>query len=246
MNTPQDHRRLRELLGPYALGGLPEDAAAELRAHLDGCADCSAQLAQIAPLADALRDIDAETLAEPPAPSPDLGSRIRQRVAEERALVEARAHHQHRQEARRQRVHRMVAAVAALVVLAAAAGVGVAVGRSTAPAVVATPSPSQPVIPVEQVPLVSAAGLQADTAAVIAHSWGVEARFEGTGFVAGQVYRAAFQSTNGRLLPAGEFVGTGDNTLKCNMQSALLREDATAFVVMDTNGRKVLRAELPS
>lgn len=246
MTTHQDHGRLRELLGTYALGGLPEDAAARLRAHLDGCADCRAELAQIAPLAEALRDVDADALAEPPAPPPDLGDRIRQRVAEERALVEARARQRQRQEAGRQRSRRLMSAVAAAVVLAAAFGFGMAVGRSTAPAVVAAPSPSQPVIPVEQVPLVTAAGLQADTAAVIAHSWGVEARFEGTGFVAGQVYRAAFVSTDGRLLPAGEFVGNGDKTLKCNMQSALLRADTAGFVVMDTDGRKVLTAELPS
>lgn len=134
--------------------------------------------------------------------------------------------------------------MAAVVVLAGAVGLGMAIGRSTAPVVVAVPSPSA--IPVEQVPLVSAAGLKADTAVVIAHSWGVEARFEGTGFAAGQVYRAAFKSTDGRLLPAGEFVGTGDKTLKCNMQSALLRADTTFFLVMDTDGRTVLSAELPS
>ena len=246
MTTPQDHRQLRELLGSYVLGGLPEDAAAGLRAHLDGCAECRAELAQIAPLAEDLRDVDADALAEPPAPPPGLGDRIRHRVVEERALVEARADQRQRQEAGRQRSRRLVAAVAAAVVLAAAFGFGMAVGRSTAPAVVAAPSPSQPVVPVERVPLVTAAGLHADTAAVIAHSWGMEARFEGSGFVAGQVYRAAFQSTDGRLLPAGEFVGTGDTTLRCNMQSALLRADSTAFVVMDTDGRKVLTAELPS
>lgn len=98
MTTPQDHRRLRELLGAYALGGLPEDAAAALGAHLDGCAGCRAELAEIAPLADVLRHVDADTLSELPAPPPDLGDRIRRRVGEERALVEARARHQQRRE----------------------------------------------------------------------------------------------------------------------------------------------------
>ena len=243
---PPEHRELRELLGAHALDALPADVAARLRAHLDGCPACRAELAEIAPLADALREVDPEALLTLPAPPADLGERIRAQIAGERALVDARARRQQRENLTRQRTRWLVAAAAAAVVVTGAVGTGTVIGRSTAPVLVTAPSPSPPVIPIEQVPVVTAAGVQAAQASVIAHSWGVEARFEGTGFAAGQVYRAAFRSTDGRLRPAGEFLGTGDTTLKCNMQSALLRPDTTDFVVTDRNGRTVLSAELPA
>ena len=252
MSTPQGHRRLRELLGAYALGALPAQEASGLRAHLDGCAACRAELAEIAPLAEALRDVDPDALSELPAPPADLGQRIRRRVAEEGALVRARTRHDQLGEQARQRTRRLVTAAAAVAVLTGVAGAGALVGRATAPVVVAaqppapSASPSPAAIPLEQVPVVSTAGLQVSTASVIAHTWGLEARFDGTGFAAGRVYRAAFRSADGALLPAGEFLGTGARTLKCNMQSALLRSDATGFVVMDQDGQTVLSAELPA
>lgn len=244
MTTPQQHRRLRELLGSYALGGLPEDAAAGLRAHLASCPACLAELADIAPLAHDLRGVDVDALSELPAPPPDLGDRIRQRVAEERALVEARARRDRRPGLVRGSSHRVVTAAAVVAVLAGAVGIGTAVGRTTAPAVVAGPVASGPPLPIERVDVRTVGDLRTDTAAVIAHTWGVEARFEGTGFVAGEVYRAAFRAADGGLLPAGEFLGTGEKRLTCNMQSALKRADATGFVVMDAAGTPVLTAEL--
>ncbi len=246
MSTPQEHRRLRELLGAYALDALPAQEVAGLRAHLDGCAACRAELVEIAPLAEDLRGIDPEVLSELAAPPANLGERIRHRVAEEGALVRARTRREQRGDRVRQRTRRLVTAAAAVAVLAGVAGVGTVVGRATAPVVVATPSPSSAAIPLERVPVVTAAWLQVSTASVIAHTWGLEARFDGTGFADGELYRAAFRSADGVLLPAGEFLGTGPAKLKCNMQSALLRSAATGFVVMDEEGRTVLSAELPA
>ena len=81
------HRELRELLGAYALGALPDEARAQLRAHLDGCAACRDELGEIAPLADALRLVKPDALSTVPVPPADLGDRIVGRIAEERALV---------------------------------------------------------------------------------------------------------------------------------------------------------------
>ena len=67
MTGPDDaHQRLRELLGAHALGH-PLDAidSTALRAHLDGCAACRAELEEIAPLREALADVDAARLASP-------------------------------------------------------------------------------------------------------------------------------------------------------------------------------------
>ena len=238
-----EHRQLRELLGAYALGGLPEDASNALRAHLDGCATCRAELAEIAPLAKDLRLIHPDALALQPSPPADLGERIRAGVAAERAMVEARA----RREQSRRRAQKVMGAAAAVTVIAVALGLGTALGRSTAPAPEAQPRPStsSPALPVEQVAVRNVdTSVSTQQAQIVAHTWGVEAKFIGTGFRDGQVYRAAFRTADGRLLPAGEFLGTGAKELKCNMQSALLRPDTTGFVVTDEAGTQVLTADL--
>ena len=241
-----EHRQLRELLGAFVLGALPGDARATMRAHLDGCATCRAELAEIAPLVDDLRAVDPDALSEVPAPPADLGERIRTQIAQERELTQARARRTERRAQARRRGRRVVAAAAAVALLAAALGAGTAIGRATAPTTSAQPAPSPSArIPIELVPVRSLAeDVQTDQAAIIAHTWGVEARFEGTGFELGRVYRAAFRSDDGRLLPAGEFLGTGGKVLTCNMQSALLRSDTTGFVVTDDAGQAVLVADL--
>lgn len=248
MTGPQapEHRELRELLGAFVLGGLPEDARAAVRAHLDGCATCRAELAEIAPLSEDLRGVNPDALLDVPAPPADLGERIRARITEERELAQARERRDVRRVGAQRGARRLVAAAAAVAVVAAALGAGTLIGRSTAPTTTAlpTPSPSAP-IPIELVAVRSLSeDVQTDEAAIIAHTWGVEARFEGTGFEQGRVYRAAFRSADGRLLPAGEFLGTGAKTLKCNMQSALLRSETTGFVVTDEDGQPVLVADL--
>lgn len=41
---------MRMLLGVYLMGGLPEDAAAAVRAHLEECATCKAEHDELAPV----------------------------------------------------------------------------------------------------------------------------------------------------------------------------------------------------
>ncbi len=239
-----EHRLLRELLGTFALGALPEDEASGLRAHLDGCAACRAELAEIAPLAADLRGVDPDALTSVATPPIDLGDRIRGQVAAERELVQARERRTQRRTSVRRSTRRAVAAAAVVVLGAGALGAGTVLGRSTAPELQALPAPSSTAPSFERVALRTAVGLQAETASLVPHTWGVEARFEGSGFAAGRVYRAAFRAQDGRMVPAGEFLGTGAKTLKCNMQSALLRDDATGFVVVDDAGVEVLTASL--
>ncbi len=235
------HRQLRELLGAYVLGGLPSETASGLQAHVDGCAECRAELAELGPLAHDLRHVDPDALSDLPVPPVDLGQRIRASIVEERRLGQARERGERRRHARRQGTRRLLAAAAAVVVLAAAVVAGAALERTTGPAVVAGP----PARLVEQVEL-RALDERVDVASakVVAHTWGVETVFAAAGFVDGAVYRAAFRNADGELVPAGEFLGTGQDELRCNMQSALLREDTTGFVVMDANGQEVLAVEL--
>ncbi|GAA1476747.1 hypothetical protein GCM10009623_11930 [Nocardioides aestuarii] len=227
------HDELRMMLGGYALGHLTPAEEDRVRAHLDGCAECRAELAEIQPVADRLGLVDPAAHADRPLPAPDLGDRISRAVADEIEregrddLATARD--------RRRRVARWGAVAAAAVLVAALAG-GV-VGRATVPQ--AAPVPTEP-IAVE----VEDGGVTVESAALVAHTWGVELRLVGEGFADGETFRAAFRTTGGDLVPAGEFRGVGDASMSCFLQSSVLREDVTEVVVTDDDGALVLASTL--
>ncbi len=105
--TPEEHSTLREMLGAFSLGDLSEAEATAVQAHLDGCADCRRDLAEIVPLAQSLTYVSAKRVSEVASPDPDLGRRIRAAVAVERA--------QHWRRARTRRSLLVAAAVLAIV-----------------------------------------------------------------------------------------------------------------------------------
>ncbi len=215
------HRELREQLGVYALGhGTPDERAA-VRAHLDGCAACRAELAALVPLAARLDLVDPDRLDETPAPPPGLGDAVLARIAAEAGP--------RRSSGRGRR--RVLASAAAVGVAAAGFGVGW----------LARPVPDPPLEPVSV--QVTDPDIEA-TADVIPHTWGVEVRLSGTGFTAGEAYRVAVTEDDGRVVPAGEFLGVGPGRLDCNLNSSVLRDDATGFTVVGADGTVVLRSEL--
>ncbi|MDQ3466093.1 MAG: hypothetical protein M3500_15720, partial [Actinomycetota bacterium] len=57
-------------------------------------------------------------------------------------------------------------------------------------------------------------------------------------------YDVVVQDEDGSRYSSGAFVGVGGNTLTCNMTSAVLREDASKFVVRDPSGQVVVQADL--
>lgn len=215
------HRELREQLGVYALGhGTPGERAA-VRAHLDGCSSCRAELAALAPLAARLEGVDPDRLDETPAPPPGLGDAVLARIAADggprRGTGPGR--------------RRALAAAAAVGVAAAGFGAGW----------LARPVPDPPL---EAVAVrVTEPGIEA-TADVVPHTWGVEVRLSGTGFTAGEAYRVTVTEDDGRAVPAGEFLGVGPGRLDCNLNSSVLREDAAGFTVVDADGSVVLTSEL--
>lgn len=217
------HRALREGLGVYALGRGDADERAAVRAHLEGCAACRAELAELTPLVGRLADVDPDRLDDVPGPPPGLGGAVLARIAAEQARPADLAD-------RRRRRTRMAAAVAAVGIAAAAFAVGWLV------------RPVPPAPPLEAVAVeVTEQGLTA-TADVVPHTWGVEVKLSGNGFTAGEVYRAVVRDDTGAASPAGEFVGVGAQQLDCNLNSAVLREDATGFEVVDADGAVVLRS----
>jgi hypothetical protein len=228
--TAQRHQELRELLGSYLLGGLGDEQVPAVQAHLDGCAACRAELEELRPLKDKLARVDPDRLSVTVTPPPELGARIRAGVSAERVLRD-------RRQRRERRLTTVGAAAAAVVLVAAGAVLGSAVFPRER---VVTPNiPFEAVAVDEQV-----AEVAVTDAGVVPHTWGVEFRFVGSGFDDGETYRAMFTGQDGVTVPAGEFLGTGDAELKCNMQAALLREDVTSFAVVDADGDTVLTADL--
>ena len=49
---------------------------------------------------------------------------------------------------------------------------------------------------------------------------------------------------DGTPVPAGQFLGVGPAELRCNLNSSVLREDATGFEVVAADGTVVASSEL--
>ncbi|SEK97699.1 Putative zinc-finger [Blastococcus sp. DSM 46786] len=214
--TSPEHRELREQLGVYALGHGSAAERTAVRAHLDGCAACRAELAELTPLVPRLASVDPDRLDEAPAPPAGLREAVLARIAAEEASPVGR------------RRTALLAAAAAVGVAAAGFGAGW----------LARPVPAP--VPQEEVAVeVTEPGIDA-SAALVAHTWGVEVKLTGEGFTAGEVYRVAVAEEDGAVVPAGQFLGVGPAELLCNLNSSVLREDAAGFVVTDADGEVVL------
>lgn len=228
------HRGIREMIGSYALGHLDGTERLTVQAHLDGCASCRAELAELTPVVNRLVGIDPDRLDATPTPPPDLGDKVVAVVRAEREAAPVVPDELGQR--RRRRGATLVAAAAAAVVFGAGTfWAGSAVGPGSEPTAAG---------PFESVPVRTVANEVDATAGVVPHTWGVEVKLEATGFVPGGIYRVVVLDDAGRPVSAGEFVGTGDQTMNCNLNSSVLRQDAAGFEVTDEAGAVVLSADL--
>lgn len=225
-----EHRELRELLGAYALGDATAPEALAVRAHLDGCADCRAQVAALAPLAARLASVDADRLDDVPVTPPELEDRVFARLRREGAHRSRPGGHPRAAAQLRRRTLLGVAGVAA-------AAIGFVVAWTT--------KPGPPVGPREPV---AVRALDRDvrdlSADVVPHTWGMEIKLVGAGFDAGATYDVNVITASGGVEDAGEFIGVGDVTMDCNLNSSVLRGDATGFEVVDESGDVVVTSSL--
>ncbi len=215
---PEDHRRMREMLGAFLLGDLDDTERAAVQAHVDGCALCREEIRTLEPVVEALADASPERLLEEPVPPADLEGRTLARISGERR-------------ARRGRILRSAVAVAAALLLVAV--------------LASVPRLLTPEVPLEPVSFSTVApGVDAE-ADLVDHTWGTETKLTASGLQDGQAYRVFLQTENGGEVTSGSFIGTGEEEVECSLNAALDRERATGLEVRSPGGDLVLGADLP-
>jgi len=207
-----DHRDWKLSLGAYALGDLPADERAAISAHVEGCAECRAELrelegvAALLPLADPAR-IEAPTV-RPPA---DLGARIEAQIAAESSR-EGR-------ERRRRRVRLWIGGAAATAAVAAVL------------ALIVLPLDSGENSPAQQVSFASVPNGVSINATLEPHAFGTEIHMYVHGIRSGTLCRVFLKDDNGRTYSAGSFRYRWGNDSDAELSSALDLSQAAAIGV---------------
>lgn len=213
-----EHRVLREQLGAYVLGHLSDEEVPGVRAHLDGCASCRAEVEELRAVVEVLPTADPERESRAAAP-PELAERVFARIARARAEAGLR---------RRRRLVSVLAAAAATAAVALAAVSlfpSASAGRQVAFA---------------ELP----AGVDAG-AYLLSRPWGTEIELEVAGLSGdGAGYAVWLEDSGGERTPAGTFVAVPDRELRVVLASALPMEDAVALGVSDPEGRTVMLAPI--
>ena len=214
--TSDPCREMRPLLGAAALGGLEPAEEIALRAHLDGCAPCRAELRELTSVARALPLTDPTRRgAALPAPAPDLGERVLGRLARERA-------------ARRLRFRRRVEVAAAAVLVAAAASIALVVALS-GPGAGGTKIVFHEPAPVEA------------SATLHTHAAGTQVAFHVAGLHPGAYYWLWLTGADGDRIAAGTFQGSA-RALDLTMTAAIPLRDTRRIWVTDAANDVVLDA----
>lgn len=221
--TGDPHRHVREDLGAYALGQLSGDRWRVVHEHIAVCAACRAELDEIAPVAGLLgrtRDrLHPDDLAGEQPPAPPLPDELIARVRAGSGVTPIR------------RPHRQLLFAAAAVAVVLAGGLGFVAG--------ATGGEDVPREAVAVRALDPAIMAEAD---LIPHTWGMEVQLTATGFDPGAAYAVTVTDDSGRVVGAGEFLGTGGAPMVCSLNSSVLRADASLVQVTAPDGEVVLDA----
>jgi hypothetical protein len=214
MKTRNECREWRELLGAYALGHLPGDERAGLEAHLDGCAQCRAELASLEPVAQMLPHADPARFGPAPQPPPELGQRIAATIAAERQRT--------RQKRRRRTFGGFALGGAAAAVATAVLLLFVLGGGS-----------EDPTQPVKFTDLPEGISIYAT---LEPHAYGTEIHMYVHGVPSGTLCRVWLRGPNGVSYPAGTFRYRWGDDSDAVLSSAL-DMSRTRAVVVDTGKR---------
>jgi anti-sigma factor RsiW len=213
-------RDWRGALGAAALGGIEPAEEIALRAHLDGCPACRAELHDLTAVARALDSVPMENVISAPAePSRALGDRVFERVAHERDVERVRRHRR-----------LMIGAGAFVSAAAAVIAVVLFIGGGG-------PSPGTKVV---------LKGVAAPASATLrARAVGTEVDLKVAGLDRGHYYWLWLTGDNGHRIAAGTFSGTGGST-EVRLMDALPLSEARRIWVTDDKRKVVLDAKLSS
>ena len=213
-------REVRPLLGAGALGDIAPEEAIALRAHLDGCAECRAEMEELRAVANALPLADPSRIAsERPEPSGELAGRVLDRVARERDELRAR---------RRRRA--VVAVASALVAAAAVIALVFALSSST---------PAGTRIDFK------AAGAVHARATLHERPGGTQVAFHVGGLQPGEYYWLWLTGDDGDRVAAGTFQGT-PAPIDMTLTAAIPLHDTRRIWVTDAKNNVVLDHPVPS
>jgi predicted anti-sigma-YlaC factor YlaD len=186
-----------------------------LQAHVDGCAECRAELAEIAPVARLLPNADPDRVADQAIPGTRLTLQVFGAIAAER----------------RARNRRRLTQAAVSLSAAAAVIVGLVV--------LTGPDPGRPVEFAQAPPGVTA------TATVEDRAWGTQVQLAVAGLADGVEHAVWLERADGSRVPAGTFTADGARTLSVTLAAAAPLAEAVAVGISDDTGDTVLRAPAP-
>ena len=212
-------------------GNLSGEREAEFEAHTRSCAGCAREVRQLSSVASQLHDgeLDLDAVARFDEPPGALGTSVTQ------GIEQARTEDSNVRplQARRRRSSRIALAVlAAAVVLAAVAFVGL--------------NHSSPGARPEQVALAPkdiAPGASA-TAALSPQAYGISIDLKVSGLDDGTVYALWLADASGTRSPAGTFVASHDGKATLDTSTALPRDRAVKIWITDPTDATVLAAPL--
>lgn len=204
--TAERCREWRESLGAAALGRLADEERAALEAHLEGCAECRAELDSLDAVARLMPLADPERFAATPAPPPALAGRIAAAIRAERRV-------------KRRRRWRLGLGLGGVTAAAAAAALAIFVLPGGEPA------PEQRVVFRSLPPGVEIA------ATLEQHAFGTEIHMYVQGVRSGTLCRVFLRGPGGARLPAGSFRYRRSDDGRAVLSSALDVSQAEAVGV---------------
>jgi hypothetical protein len=222
MTPPEGCHRYRERIGAFVLGKLDTGELEAVRAHLDGCPECRAEVRELEPVVAALADADPDRIGEDARPPGDLEESTFAPILKEIRRT------------RRGRGRRFGWSG-----LAAAAIFAVVIGLAGLTGLV---EPAAALV--EPLSFSVAPGVKVE-GHLIAHASGTEIRLVVSGSQRGQTYGVTLVSEDGKRVDAGTFIGAGDGPMKGTFNAALLRKDAQRLEVRTPGGEPAFFAKLP-
>jgi anti-sigma factor RsiW len=213
--TSEACRGRREDIGAHVLGTLDEARTTALIAHLDGCANCRAEVeelgavARILPLADPVR-----TVRQPTPPRSLADSVFRAVRAEQRA-------------ARRKRLRQI-----------AWGAIGVAAAVTALFVYLAVTSPQTAEVDFAEAPT----GVRSH--AMLEYAPGgtrIELDVDG---LPEEVYNVWLEAEDGRRVPAGSFWASKDRPLEVTLTAALRLKDCSGIGISNADGKTLLYSEV--